>query len=401
MSDTNSTGKNGPVTESGGESQNEPKYRDESWLREQYLKQKRSTVDIAEDCGCHNRTVGRWLKKYGIETRGPSGSLEKRLADDRLTDSEWLRDQYVTQRRSMAEISELCDCSPATVENWLEKHGIETRGPQGCLEKRIADQRLIDGDWLREQYVENRKTADQIAQLCGCSNSTVLRWLRKHGIEVRDRVATQKADPRLADEQWLRRQYVDISNTSYEIAEICGCSSHPVLKWLDRHGIERRGPDAQLDDERLKDSEWLREQYVKKGLSTSDIANKADCCKTTVRNWLDRHGIETRDSNPSGEDHPLWNGGRVPYGAGWNESKKEFVRQRDSYTCQDPRCSVTQAEHEQTFSEKLHVHHLRKARNVDDPEERNATENLITLCRPCHRRWEKMADAGLVPEVER
>jgi 5-methylcytosine-specific restriction endonuclease McrA len=60
---------------------------------------------------------------------------------------------------------------------------------------------------------------------------------------------------------------------------------------------------------------------------------------------------------------------------------------------------VTQSEHIDDHDTKLHVHHLKKARNVSDPEKRNAPENLITLCRDCHQKWEKMADAGLVPEL--
>jgi len=36
----------------------------------------------------------------------------------------------------------------------------------------------------------------------------------------------------------------------------------------------------------------------------------------------------------------------------------------------------------------------------DDPEERNAAENLITLCRDCHQRWERMAEAGIRPQID-
>jgi len=86
------------------------------------------------------------------------------------------------------------------------------------------------------------------------------------------------------------------------------------------------------------------------------------------------------------------------YGPGWNESKRRAVRARDNHCCQD--CGMTQADHSDEHDERLHVHHLIKARDIDDPEERNAMENLITLCRDCHATtWERLSEAGLRPQM--
>lgn len=101
--------------------------------------------------------------------------------------------------------------------------------------------------------------------------------------------------------------------------------------------------------------------------------------------------------NFSGEDcwfwqetHHNWKGGSQPYGPGWNKTKKEAVRIRDQARCQN--CGRTEPEHIEEFGAKHTVHHITPARDIDDPEERNAMENLITLCRgKCHQAWEKMA----------
>lgn len=95
----------------------------------------------------------------------------------------------------------------------------------------------------------------------------------------------------------------------------------------------------------------------------------------------------------TGEDHPKYNGGFKRYGSGWTETKKEAVRERDSRTCQNPGCGRTEAEHLEEFGQKHSVHHIMKARWFDDDEERNAMDNLITLCqtKECHAKWEAMS----------
>lgn len=325
----------------------EPKYRDEKWLREQYVERKLSTYDIANKCGCCKTTVRNWLNKFNIDTRPSSSCAERRAPDGRLTDAEWLQEQYIGENKSGHEVAEKCGCDSQTVYRWLRRHEIEVRGKAGVLEDRVSDERLLDAEWLREQHIEKNMLLSEIAEECGCSGDTIRYWMDKHGIEKQ------------------------------------------AVAW------------SLVPDDRLADAEWLQNQYVEKEHSLPKIADKCDCSASTVRSWLLRHGIETREwsGGLSGPEHPNWNGGKRAYGPGWHERKRREVRARDGHTCQDPRCSVTQSDHVEKYGESLHVHHLRKALDVDDPEERNAKENLITLCRDCHRRWEKMADAGLVPEV--
>ena len=49
---------------------------------------------------------------------------------------------------------------------------------------------------------------------------------------------------------------------------------------------------------------------------------------------------------------------------------KQFILERDNYTCQDPNCK---GEHK-----KLHVHH------IDYNKKNNNPKNLIALCSSCH-----------------
>jgi len=318
---------------------NNPKYQDGEWLHQQYIGLERSTVEIAEECDCTTTTVSDWLSRHDIEARDSS----QQLPDERLNDAEWLRDKYVGELLTSGEIAAECGCCETTVQNYLKEHGIDT-DTQERRELRVADKRLLDAEWLKEQHINKGQSAQDIGSVCACHPDTVRRWLRSHGIELQDE---------------------------------------------SRH----------LADERLTDPEWLREKYTEEGWALYDIAEECGCNDSTVSRWFDNHDISTDRCPGWGEDNPNWKGGPPSYGAGWNEKKRKEVRDRDGHTCQDPRCSTTQAEHLENHGLKLHVHHLRRARDVDDAGRLNAKENLITLCCVCHRQWEQIADTGLVPEV--
>lgn len=114
----------------------------------------------------------------------------------------------------------------------------------------------------------------------------------------------------------------------------------------------------------------------------AEVGENAFCDRECYMDW--------HAENMVGEDHPRWKGGEARYGEGWNPKKKEAVRERDGRECQH--CGRTEAEHIEEHGAKHTVHHIVPARQFDAPEERNAMENLITLCRgECHWAWEKMA----------
>ena len=210
-------------------------------------------------------------------------------------------------------------------------------------------------------------------------------------------------EPKYRDEEWLREQYVERERTTTDIADELGCGAKTVQRWLKKHGIETRKPGPQCPDERLKDADWLRGQYVERERTSYDIADELECSSTAVWSWLKEHGIETRKgalTGLTGPENPNWRGGEARYGPGWTPAKRREIRERDDHTCQNPACSVTQDGHLAQYDQKLHVHHLIKARDIDDAEERNAPENLITLCRDCHREWERLSEAGIRPQID-
>lgn len=49
----------------------------------------------------------------------------------------------------------------------------------------MADRRYREAEFLREHYVERRLSTYEVADLCGTTHATVLRWLGRHGFETR------------------------------------------------------------------------------------------------------------------------------------------------------------------------------------------------------------------------
>lgn len=306
-------------------------------------------------------------------------------------DEDLLRELYKDRGLTDAEISEKLGCSPSCVTQWRDRLGIDS--------DHAVDERLDNKDKLEKLYKKEGLSTYEIAGKFDCCEYSVRQRLKKFNIERRS-ASSDYAHDLLSDSDELERLYVDERLSTLEIAERVDTTPSGVRYWMRQHGIDSRTiseASTAFSDADIGEIESL---YWEDGYSTREIANEFDTHSTTICRVMRRAGVKRRDPSPTGPEHPRWNGGPAPYGPGWNDSKRRAVRSRDGHTCQDPRCSVTQSEHIEKYDQKLHVHHLKKARDVDDPEERNAKKNLITLCRDCHDRWEKMADAGLVPEVE-
>jgi 5-methylcytosine-specific restriction endonuclease McrA len=55
---------------------------------------------------------------------------------------------------------------------------------------------------------------------------------------------------------------------------------------------------------RYHDAEWVRERYHGDGMTQAEIADECDVHVKTIRTWMKKLGVETRD--PVGKDHPMY-----------------------------------------------------------------------------------------------
>lgn len=153
------------------------KYRDEDWLRTEYVEKERSLTDIADELGCGSSTVSRWLKKNNIKTREPAETLTSGNTK-KLHDRSWLEKEYTKKEKSSYDIANELDCSKETVLYWLKKHNIERRQGHEALTDGDT-KKLRNKSWLVEQYVKRGKSSDEISKEVNVDSSTVLTWLKK------------------------------------------------------------------------------------------------------------------------------------------------------------------------------------------------------------------------------
>jgi len=98
------------------------------------------------------------------------------------------------------------------------------------------------------------------------------------------------------------------------------------------------------------------------------------------------------------EDNYNWGGGvDVEYGEDWKETRNNIL-QRDDYECQI--CGTTRDEHLEKYGRSLDVHHIVPKRKFENDDEANDPENLVTLCRKCHRKWEGVPVLPVEPSPE-
>lgn len=98
------------------------------------------------------------------------------------------------------------------------------------------------------------------------------------------------------NEAWLQEKYHGERKTMQEIGDLCGVTKTTIGEWMDRHGIKKRDRrEAQLPEGKHTNREWLAEQYHGKKRTLSDMADECDVNPVTIMNWMDRYDIPRRD----------------------------------------------------------------------------------------------------------
>jgi hypothetical protein len=142
----------------------------------------------------------------------------------------------------------------------------------------------VDSDWLRARYLEDRWSAQRIADELGITRPHAVRLLAVAGVPMRTRGFP-------IDIEDLVRRY-QAGATLTELGRAHGITRQRVALRLRRSGVAMRSDTAR--PVQLNDGAWLRRRYVDDGVPFAVIAAELGCVPETVRKALVRHGIARR-----------------------------------------------------------------------------------------------------------
>lgn len=239
-------------------------------LERMYVREKMSPWEIARATNTTPRKVTYRLKRFGL----PANQRWERTLLDDIT-PELLRSLYLDQQRSALEIADMLECSTARVYALMRECGIETR--PGAV-RTSGGRTPLSRQVLEELHVVQGLSAGQIAVKLGYLRPTgepsigqVRHALRRHGLNL------PHAERVISDAD-LRELYVVRQLDEAQIGERLGWrtphgkpSLAQVRQRLAEAGIERRRPSGRRSN---RDTPVLVRWYREEGLSPKQIAER-------------------------------------------------------------------------------------------------------------------------------
>lgn len=219
---------------------------------------------------------------------------------------ELLRHLREEDRLEQSRIADLFDRSESTIGNWFSEYNIKK-----------PYQYEIPEDELRELYVGDEKSIEEIADYYDCSYVAVRNRMQKYGVKIRtngESLRKKEGSTEFRNEKRLRELYIDQKLSKAAIAEKCNVSESTIQYWVNKFNIPTRTySEAQTErnlrgDEPYKDEELLRELYWEEGLTQRQIAERLGCSQTPIQTWMDKYDIELRHTGQEGEFYETKNG---------------------------------------------------------------------------------------------
>lgn len=325
---------------------------------------------------------------------------------------EWLYDQYIVQDKRSKQIAEENGCKQSTIQMWLYKHGIKKEITTHYIEPKHYYETY---NFLYQEHIVKHKSMATIAKENNIDHDIVHYYLRKNKIPIWQENLRKKYTEE--DIQEMKRLYLEEHLSANQISKIFSTSHGVIINYLKENGVETRNwSESQFNynnkiyPPELFNKKQLYRWHWEDGLSCKDIGEILGIEAGTVRRWMKKQNIPTKNNSQSkvglmvGEKHPNYKGGI----SSLNELLREFfqtnqapaIAKRDNYTCQ--LCGATHT--------ILHVHHIKQFHIIveeicaeypylnpskeedkyqlykiitEDPRFLDEN-NLITFCKDCH-----------------
>ncbi len=245
-------------------------------LERWYHGERKSLKAMATLCGFSQTTMGNWLTKEGISRRSKS-----RIGKDSYKPGEEeLRRLYLEERKSTLEIGQQCKVSHGTIRRWLKEYNIPIRGIAEA--NKTPGKELPSKEKLIQLYHKEKRTLTEIGETFGVHHSAVSRQMEEYGIPRRTAQEAQSLRRESPPSEEKRRQsysqrgiyfpqaaelrqwYHEERRQVRDIAEHCGVSLPTLYGWLKYFNIPSRKSFPRRAKARREDLEAMVSSYIQK-----------------------------------------------------------------------------------------------------------------------------------------
>lgn len=201
-------------------------------LEDFYLRQKMPMSEIAKKFRCNHNSIAIKMKKYHIKARTTSESVKLFIKKDKIKIP--IKDlvRLYKKGESLKELSEIYNCSIATIMKRLRGYGIS-------VDKARGKKFNIKKDRLKNLYLKQKLSTYEIADKFNCCQATVWKKLMEFKIKRR---SPYELYAKIPSKKELTRLYLNKKLSTWEIEKTCGYSRSTIHRKLREYGISIRSP---------------------------------------------------------------------------------------------------------------------------------------------------------------
>ncbi len=223
---------------------------------------------------------------------------------------QYIKNLYVTKGKTLSYVAENLGITQITARRWLEHFEIKIKNTSEAKLAKVGVSKP-SREKLEQLYIKERKSIRQIADALNISSSPIVRWLKEYGISTRTIQQahwSDKVSPLTKEE--LKKLYVDEKKSCLEIAKVVGVNHVTIINWLKKYGIERRNKDGIYNNKQYRKQicDKLIDIIGKKPeeLTTTDFKTKLTDADNTLGGLLSWY-CRTYECNPAEARNKLVN----------------------------------------------------------------------------------------------
>ena len=196
-----------------------------------------SKIELRKKYNCSGTTLLKYISEYNIDFKF------KKDYNDLLT-KEFLEQTDLT----LAQISKQYNISQTSLWKYINKHNIT------YVKNKKGIQKLSDKEWLFDEYVTKNKTLIQLEKELNTSRETIKKYLKIHNIPKKERYKERLSKEILElSETDIIRLYCEDNISTIEISKTYNCNPEYIRQILIKNNIARNsGYNASIYEKKIQ-----------------------------------------------------------------------------------------------------------------------------------------------------